>query len=857
MGFPRRYVLVLLKKLSFLKGPGFLKNLPNRVRIRLPKTPWKRKVLQVLLIAVLVVTVLGTGTFLYFWRSFARVIEARMSGEIFDHAARIYGEPDLLAVGSPAVLNALVGQLRRFGYTGPEEPPTEYGSFVLEDDALEIRPGQSSLVGPRKAVRVEVRDGEVTRLTSLVDGRPLGSALIDPPHVTNLFGRDRTKRRLVVYTDIPPMLVQAVLAAEDRRFFDHPGISFMDGLRVLWYDMGIIVGFRKGVRPHGASTLNMQLARSYFLSGDLTLSWKRKITEAFLALQIDQRFTKEKIFELYANEIYLGQRGSFSIHGFGEATQAYFGKDISQLTLDESALLAGLIRGPNSQNPYRHPERAIARRNHVLNGMVAIRAITEEEADAAKAIEELELATLSVDASEAPYFVDLVRERLLEQYSEEDLVSGDYRVYSTLDLKLQRAATEAVREALVEVDERIAKRYEGREEEPPKPQVALIAMDPHTGAIKALVGGRDYTESQLNHAIAHRQPGSSFKPFVYAAAFSKALEDPENAITPLTTVVDEPTVFYFGDEEYSPGNFGEKFFGIVTVRQALIKSLNVATVKIAEMTGYERVVELAVAAGMNPRLRPTPAMAIGAYDSTPLEVAGAYTIFANYGQRVSPGLIQTVLSGTGDILGQRALEPELVLDPRVAYLVVNLMADNLNRGTGAGARSRGFHAPGAGKTGTSRDAWFVGFTSNLLAVVWIGFDDYSDLGLPGGTAALPVWAGFMARAVEMPAYRDTEDFIPPEGIVFVPVDPETRQMATPDCPEVRSELFLVGTEPRDLCPLHRPSIMRRFSRALSGALGIGGRRDRDDQEKDDKKNPGNPDGNNPQEPDRILNPDGP
>ena len=289
----------------------------------------------------------------------------------------------------------------------------------------------------------------------------------------------------------------------------------------------------------------------------------------------------------------------------------------------------------------------------------------------------------------------------------------------------------------------------------------------------------------------------------------------------------------------------------------MIKSLNVATVKIAEMAGYERVVELAVAAGMNPRLRPTPAMAIGAYDSTPLEVAGAYTIFANYGQRVSPGLIQTVLSGTGDILGQRALEPELVLDPRVAYLVVNLMADNLNRGTGAGARSRGFLAPGAGKTGTSRDAWFVGFTSNLLAVVWIGFDDYSDLGLPGGTAALPVWAGFMARAVEMPAYRDTEDFIAPEGIVFVPVDPETRQKATLDCPEVRVEYFLVGTEPGDLCPLHRPSVMRRFSRALSGALGIGRRRNRDDQEKEDEKKPGNPDGNNPQEPDRILNPDGP
>ncbi len=832
-----------------------------RIRIRLPRAGWKRTLLRYSFFSALVVALVGGGILLYYWRSFSRLIDSRMSGEIFDHAARIYAAPQMLAPDSPADLDTLVAQLRRFGYSGPNEPRTPYGTFSREGNALEIEPGAQSLVGVQNSVRVEVEKGKVTRLVSLIDRRDLAVALLDPPHVTNLFGRDRTKRRLIEYTEIPPALVQAVLTAEDRRFFDHPGISMIDGVRVLWYDMGILLGLRPGARPHGASTLNMQLARSYFLGGDMSLRWQRKATEAFLALQLDRRFSKEKIFELYANEIYLGQRGSFGIHGFGEAANAYFGKDITQLSLSESAMLAGLIRGPNSHNPYRHLDRAESQRNRILNGMVFTQAITEEQAAAAKA-EETVLASLNVEASSAPYFVDLLREKLLERYSEEDLISGDLRVHTTLDMGLQRVAAEATREAMAEVDERIAARYARRKQEPPQAQMALIAIDPHTGAIKALVGGRDYNLSQLNHATAHRQPGSSFKPFVFAAAFAKVLEDPENAITPVTTIVDEPTVFLYGDEEYTPGNFGEKFFGVVTVREALVRSLNVATIKIAEMTGYSRVAKVAVAAGLNPRLRPTPSVAIGAYDSTPLEVAGAYTIFSNGGMRVAPGLIEKVISSRQKVLYEREVVPEEVLDPRVAYLVVNLMADNINRGTGAGARARGFMAPAAGKTGTSRDAWFVGFTSNLLTVVWIGFDDYQDLGLPGGTAALPVWTAFMKEVVKLPAYRETEDFVPPEGIVFVPVDSETWQMATPDCPveNVRSEVFLVGTEPTDLCPLHRPSVLRRFSRALSGALGIRRRRNRRQQEEEKPPGsppdtPGAPNGGNPPELPPIENPE--
>ncbi|HKZ52626.1 MAG TPA: penicillin-binding transpeptidase domain-containing protein, partial [Candidatus Acidoferrales bacterium] len=437
--------------------------------------------------------------------------------------------------------------------------------------------------------------------------------------------------------------------------------------------------------------------------------------------------------------------------------------------------------------------------------------------------EPLGTAPANVEASEAPYFVDLVNDRLLARYSEEELVTSSYRINTTLDLRLQQAAADALSEALPEVDAKIKQRFSRRKEPPPEVQAALVAIDPHTGAVKALIGGRDYNVSQLNHVVAHRQPGSSFKPFVYAAAFAASLEKPENAITPITTVVDEPTIFEFEGQRYEPSNYGEQFFGIVTVRDALIHSMNVATVKVAEMTGYDRVADLAVAAGLNARLRPTPAVSLGAYDSTPLEVAGAYTIFANGGVHLDPFLISTVLDSEGNLLQVQQPNPQLVLDPRVAYLVVDLLQDAINRGTGAGARARGFTAPAAGKTGTSRDAWFIGFTSNLLCLVWVGFDDGRDLGLPGAAAALPIWTAFMTRAVTMPAYRNVEEFIAPEGIVTVPLDPETLSVATPDCPEARMEKFIVGTEPRELCPRHRPSKMRQVTRTLLRAIGIGRR----------------------------------
>ena len=788
------------------------------LRLRIARSFWTNPVGRVLFLSALVLVLAGTTAGLYIWLYYGSIIDQRLSGSVFESRSSIFAAPELVTVGEARDRQELVAQLRRFGYSNPDQDASEYGKFRLTEAGIEITPGPNSRVGPDYAARIDYAGGKVSRITSLRDRAPRNSVWVDPALVTNLFDSRRTKRRLVLYEEIPPHLINAVLAAEDRRFFDHIGISFRDAARALWYDIGIWTGRRKGARPQGASTLTMQLARSFFLTREV--KFRRKAAEVIIALQLERRFEKEQIFELYANEIYLGQRGSFTIHGFGEASRAYFDKDISQLNLAESALLAGLIQGPSRYSPWLHPDRAVPRRNYVLDAMVETGVVSAAEANAARQTP-IKLAPANIEASEAPYFVDLVRDKLLEKYSEEELVNSDYRIHSTLDLRLQAAAAAAIRDAMPEVDAKIKERYRRSKQPPPEVQVTLVVLDPRTGAVKALVGGRDYTRTQLNRAVAPRQPGSAFKPFVFAAAFATGLEDPEVALTTVTTVVDEPTIFEFEGQQYEPSNFGEQFYGVVTLRDALVRSLNVATVKVAEMAGYGNVADVAIAAGLNPRLRPTPAISLGAYDSTPLEVAGAYTVFANLGTRVDPILVDTVISGDGQVLEHATPRPRPAMDPRVAYLVVDVLRDVMNRGTGAGARSRGFVAPAAGKTGTSRDAWFAGFTSSLLCVVWVGFDDARDLGLPGSTAALPVWTAFMKRAVAIPPYTNVEDFAPPDGIVSVPVDAETLQVATPECTNVRYERFILGTEPTELCPRHRPqSVYRPVTRTLLRLFGV-------------------------------------
>ena len=766
------------------------------MRIRIGRGKWVPRLSLFLFGTAVLLLLVGIGIGTYYWVSFGRMIDQRLSGHIQQTTARIYAAPMRIYTGEALTVSDMANHLQRAGYSELDVNGTS-GRYILHGNEMEIRPSADSFFGAKNRLVVDFNGSGIQKIRSMDTGGALDTAEVEPELLTSLFDSTREKRRAISYNDIPKILRDAVLSVEDRRFFEHPGFDPVRILGAAWADL------RHGARVQGGSTISMQVARSFFFNTDRTI--RRKVAETVVALELEHRFTKQQIFELYANEIYLGNRGSFAIHGFGEASLAYFNKDLREVNLQEAAFLAGIIHAPNRYSgSERRPERAVEARDRALVAMTENKAITPEQAQNAKK-SPLQIVGSGLEGSTAPYFVDMVKDHLLDRFSEADLLSQSFRVYTTLDPELQRAASEAVDFGAKNIDTQLAKRYaKWRKEGQPAPQaqIAMVVLDPHTGEIKALIGGRDYGESQLNHILSRRQPGSAFKPFVYAAAFEGAVDGVQPIVTPATTVMDEPTTFDFDGKEYTPNNYGEKFHGQVTVREALTYSLNVATVKVAELVGYTRVTDMAHQFGLDPSIQPTPSVALGAYEMTPLEVATGYTILANDGVRTEPMFIRDVVNAQGESLEENAIRSRRALDPRVAYLVTSMMEDVVNHGTGATVRARGFNAPVAGKTGTSRDGWFAGYTSNLLAIVWVGFDDNRDLGLSGGNAPAPIWAEFMKRAIALPAYRDVKPFEMPDGVTKVTIDPETLALATPECPTSREEVYIHGTEPTEFCPLH-------------------------------------------------------
>ncbi len=732
---------------------------------------------------------LGLITFSYYYFHFARLIEAKLEAGPIGNTAMLFAAPDRVAVGDEARIEQIVEELQHSGYT--ESRSNRTGWYHVRPDAVEIFPGKESFSPGEDAVII-FDGGRVSRIISLRDNTERTIYYLEPELVTNLFDRNREKRRLVRFGDLPKTLVNAILAAEDKRFFQHAGFDPIRVIKAAW------VTWFRGDRVEGASTLTMQLA------GDLWLdrrerTYRRKAAEVLITLHLERKLTKEQIFEYYANQIYLGHIGSFAVHGFGQAAQAYFGKDVRHLTLPEAAMLAGLPRGPGLYNPFRNPDRAVNRRNWVLSQMLDNEMITEREYGVAVATP-LGIVQGGGDSGDAPYFVDLVNQWLRQQYDEHDFQANSYRVYTTVDMNLQREAVEAIRVGLAEIDERCRKLGRTAEKGWPEVQVALVALDPHTGEVKALVGGRSYAHSQLNRALAKRPPGSVFKPFVYAAALNTAVEGGHKTMTTLSKVADEPTTFWYDDKPYEPGGYKDKYYGEVNLRLALSKSLNVPTVKVAEEVGYDTVVEIARRAGLNMNIQPTPAVALGSYEVTPLEIAGAYTMFANGGEVLKPHYIRRIGDQDGSVLYEHHPEIRPALDPRVAYLMVDLMEEVLQSGTGIRTRLMGFKLPAAGKTGTSHDGWFAGFTSKLLCVVWVGYDDYRDIRMEGAQTALPIWTEFMKRAHTYRVYRDPKPFEPPDGVITVDIDPDTGKLAGAGCgSKPKPEVFVAGTQPLELC----------------------------------------------------------
>jgi len=772
-------------------------------------------IVRVALLAFLSVALVVIGVFAYWYVKYDHIIEQRFRGPAFATSAKIFAAAPVVKVGANLTVSEIAAELRHAGYSEKEDE-SPLGSYRLHGGSIEVLPGPESYHSPEPAT-ITVTAGAVSSINSRAAGE-LAAYELEPQLLASLFDAEqRSKRQLVKYDDIPKVVVEAVTAIEDRRFFQHGGVNFMRLVEAAWIDL------THQRHQQGGSTITMQLSRAFFLSPEKTL--KRKLVEMLIALELEQKFSKQQIFEFYANRVDLGQRGSFTISGLAEGSRSYFNKDLKDITLPEAALLAGLIQAPSYLSPYRHPERALERRNVVIESMVETGVITREQADKAKATP-LKLAPPNVEASDAPYFVDMVRDTIVSRLNEREVNEQEYRIYTTLDPGLQRAAAQAVEIGIKLVDDQVTNmrtrktkvgknKFETTVAPGPQAQVALIAMDPHTGEIKALVGGRNYGTSQLNHALAKRPTGSIFKPFVYAAAMNTAIDGSTTVITPASLVSDAPSTFSYGDQIYEPRNYKEEYHGDVTLRYALALSLNNATVKVAEEVGYDKVAELAKSAGIA-SVKATPAMALGAYDATPVDMTAAYTSFANGGMRLSPVFVNSVRNSKGDIILNFGAEKKQVLDPRIAFVMTSMLEGVMNFGTAyTNVRTRGFTAPAAGKTGSSHDGWFAGYTSNLLCIVWVGYDDYSDLRLSGAQTAAPIWAEFMKKAVTLPQYSDVKPFSQPEGVIDVQLDKITNRLATSACPDDYTMAFVAGTEPRDTCD-QSGGMRGAFSRMFGG-----------------------------------------
>ena len=762
----------------------------NSLLFRFLKNPWGR----VFLITFLVLGTAFLSVFSYYYIRYSRMIEGELRAGPFANATLLYAAPHPVAIGEETTGEDIATYLRRCGYS--ESSTNRMGWYRVRPDAVEINPGPDAY-DPEGAV-IKIQKGKVSQIISLRDHTERTQYLMEPELVSNLYDKKREKRRIKAFDDIPKVMLNAVLAAEDKHFFLHAGFDPIGIMRAAWRDV-----FDQS-RLEGASTISQQLARTLWLGTER--GWRRKIPETLITMQLEHKLTKQQIFYYYANSIYLGNQGSFSIHGFGEGAQVYLGKDLSKVTVQDAALLAGLIQSPGGRNPFIHPDRALARRNIVLKQMRENDFITEHQYQEALT-SPLDVNRGAADSSDAPYFVDLVNDELQARFQDHDFYNSSNRVYTTLDPELQRIAMEAVRVGIVETDQQWKRRNKKYgTPEFPSAQVALIALSADTGEPLAVVGGRNYGVSQLNHITAKRQPGSSFKPFVYTAALMSAL-DPASAtvLTPATTVMDEETTFWYEHDtrNYTPSNFGMKFEGLMSLRYALAHSKNIPAVKVAEIVGYDKVAAVAHAVGLNEDIQPTPSIALGSYDVTPLEIASAYTVFPNGGDLLKSGFIRSIRDANGAIVFQSKPERKPAIDPRVAYLVENMMEDVLRgSGTGARARSMGFVLPAAGKTGTSRDGWFAGFTSKIICVVWVGFDDNRDFKLEGAKSALPIWTEFMKRAHQLQAYKNVHSFQAPDGIVTVDIDEDTGELATPNCPHIRSEVFIAGSQPLQICHLH-------------------------------------------------------
>ncbi|MGE5252815.1 MAG: penicillin-binding protein 1A [Planctomycetaceae bacterium] len=620
---------------------------------------------------------------------------------------------------------------------------------------------------------------DLPRLTSLKDYQPYITSEVYSDDEVLLGEFFIEKRTVVPLSQMPRFLPKAFIAAEDARFFEHGGVDYWRILGAAFRNIEALDVVQ------GGSTITQQIAKSFFLTPEK--SFTRKVKEVILAQRIEHYLTKNEILFLYLNQISLGE----GAYGVGAASTTYFGKPVQKLTLAECAILAGLPPSPNNLSPLRNPKKARERQLYVLNRMVERKMITKEQAQKAQAEEVRLRARGPKGYFDAPYVVEQVRQYVEQKYGKDMLYKGGLKIYTTIHSRLQGAAQKAVEKGLEEFESRGGK-GKGRE----AVEGALIALDPQSGFILAMVGGRDYSASQFNRATqAKRQAGSAFKPIVYAAALDKGF-------TPATLVMDEPFAYEDvpGKDPWQPQNFDREFWGPITVRKALTFSRNVPTVRIAQSIGLDYLIRYAGNLGIKTKLEPNLSLALGSANVSLLELTRAFGVFAAQGYRADPILISQIQDKDGNVLEETEPSSIEVISPQTCYLITSLLQNVIQEGTGQGARRLG--RPAAGKTGTTndtRDAWFIGYLpQKLVAGAWVGYDIEKPLGTheTGAVAALPLWLAFMKEATkDMPV----EDFTVPEGIVFVKVDKESGEpmasMRWVKSGKVLFECFKEGTEP--------------------------------------------------------------
>jgi len=739
-------------------------------------------------VALLVAAVVSLGAATLAYRSLSRQLDERLVQGWATPATIVLAAPVELAPGRVFSRDDLVTSLRDLGYL-ERDRPRQAGEYSLEPDAMTLIQQH----GPERGRTIKVRfvhlatnAAQIARIEVPPDGQ-IDRLSLGAPHLSTLHGHDRQRRRTTRLAAIPRRVIEAVLAAEDHRFFAHPGI---DGVRIVGATLANLSGRRRYLE--GASTLTQQLVKNTLLTPKQTL-W-RKLREQALAMLLERRVSKGRILEMYLNDVYLGHRGTFAIHGVAQGARELFGKDLGALTLGDAATMAGMIRAPQTHAPDRYPDRAGARRNSVLQTMVALGVISPDRAMVATR-EPLSITPRSRDR-EAPYFVDFAREELATRVADLDIPYRGLVVESTIDLHLQRVAETVVRDGLRALMTTPAGR------KTPSPQAALIAVEPTTGAIRAMVGGGSYQGSQFNRVDrARRQPGSIVKPFVYLAAVAHGHRAPNSAFTVASVLNDRPTTFIFNGRSWRPRNYGQVYAGPITARRALASSRNVAAVTVAREAGFGVIADLWAAASGGARPADYPSIALGGFETTPLEVASAYAVLANQGLLVP--LRAITRARVDDVaLGLPSDAPRRVVSAESAYIVTSLLRSTFETGTAAHVRRQGFRTEASGKTGTTnelRDAWFAGYTPALVAVVWVGRDDGQPLGLTGAEAALPIWTAFMSRAVGRELAVSPS--VPP-GIAFVNIDPHTGLVATPRCPVSVREPFIKGTQPHAHCRAH-------------------------------------------------------